>query len=589
MNLHLMRPVFMIVCLMSLVLGAVACSGGGSDGAAPAAPVVPTKQPVAGKMGNITSPATPAPAQVEPAKVAAVAASGPKTERVMLALQKPPAFSNDLAAFGSTSAFQLKPMYEYMIDTDPNTRNLIPGLAKSWQVEPSGSGLRFFLNKDVPFNGGQGGTMTADDVLWTWEDQTREDSIMSFRSLFRRAKLEVINDYELTLTWPTPDADSLDGIANQVGGMEVSSRADAETLGRKGLLDRPIAGTGPYEFVSRTQESNIVYRKADTPHWRVTPDFQEIEIRWISENSTRMAALLAGEVHITNIGFDQEQHAINAGMEVVSGKVNTMRTYMQMKGVYIKDSKDFTKGFKYPDNPLSEHKVRKALNKAINRDAINTAYFYDMATVMKMTHVAETHGAWNPRWGEQFDDQYGFDPAAARTLLKEAGYDYNNPLETNLFVYEVAQYTGGPDVALTIGAMWADIGVKVKFTEWDAAKRRAVGRKLEMNNMIGLGVLIAPPILALRLNHHTSPPRGGSVENLAVEPIFQTAREQLDLKKQNEYLSAAADIIYDEHLSIPLFWVPVHVMVNPEVVDDWIFPGTVSGTYTHMWNIIGVR
>ena len=174
-------------------------------------------------------------------------------------------------------------------------------------------------------------------------------------------------------------------------------------------------------------------------------------------------------------------------------------------------------------------------------------------------------------------------------MLKQAGYDYNNPLETNLFVYEVAQYTGGPDVALTIGAMWADIGVKVNFTEWDAAKRRAVGRKLEMNNMIGLGVLIAPPILALRLNHHTSPPRGGSVENLAVEPIFQKARESLDLKQQNEYLSAAADIIYDEHLSIPLFWVPVHVMVNPEVVDDWIFPGTVSGTYTHMWYIIGVR
>ena len=57
MNLLLMRPIFMIVCLMSLVLGAMACSGGDSDGAAPAAPVVPTKQPVAGKMGNITSPA----------------------------------------------------------------------------------------------------------------------------------------------------------------------------------------------------------------------------------------------------------------------------------------------------------------------------------------------------------------------------------------------------------------------------------------------------------------------------------------------------------------------------------------------------
>ena len=266
-GLFFMRPLFVAVCLMSLVLGAMACSGGDSDGASPAAPVVPTKQPVAGKMGNITSPATPAPAAAAPAKVDKAKASGPKTERVILALQKPPAFSNDLAAFGSTSAFQLKPMYEYMIDTDPNTRNLIPGLAKSWQVEPSGSALRFFLNKDVPFNGGQGGTMTADDVLWAWEDQTREDSIMSFRSLFRRAKLEVVNDYELTLTWPQPDADALDGIANQVGGMEVSSRADAKTLGREGLIKRPIAGTGPYEFVSREQESNIIYRKADTPHW----------------------------------------------------------------------------------------------------------------------------------------------------------------------------------------------------------------------------------------------------------------------------------------------------------------------------------
>lgn len=38
-----------------------------------------------------------------------------------------------------------------------------------------------------------------------------------------------------------------------------------------------------------------------------------------------------------------------------------------------------------------------------------------------------------------------------------------------------------------------------------------------------------------------------------------------------------------------LVWGPVHVVVNPEVVEDWIFLGTVSGTYIHMWNIIGVR
>jgi hypothetical protein len=58
---------------------------------------------------------------------------------------------------------------------------------------------------------------------------------------------------------------------------------------------------------------------------------------------------------------------------------------------------------------------------------------------------------------------------------------------------------------------------------------------------------------------------------------------------QNRWLQEATDVIYDEFLSIPLFWVPVHVVANPEVVDDWVFPGTVSGAYTHMWDIIGTR
>jgi hypothetical protein len=42
-------------------------------------------------------------------------------------------------------------------------------------------------------------------------------------------------------------------------------------------------------------------------------------------------------------------------------------------------------------------------------------------------------------------------------------------------------------------------------------------------------------------------------------------------------------------MAIPLYWVPVHAVVNPDVVEDWIFPGTVSGTWTHFWNIIGTR
>ncbi|MDE2900835.1 MAG: ABC transporter substrate-binding protein, partial [Chloroflexota bacterium] len=517
---------------------------------------------------------------------------GPKTTRVVLGLIPARALGNSHRHLGSTSAFQLKPMYEYLMDTHPETRALIPGLAKSWEVEPNGAGLRFFLEEGVPFHdvdGNEAGVMTADDVAWTREDIVAEESTNSIRGLMRGAEVEIVNDHEIVFRWPKPDADALDFIGNQVGGMEINSRADADTLDVGILKDRPINGTGPYTFVSREQEQNIIYKKLPSPHWRLDADFEEIEVRWIPEASTRLAALLAREVHITNVAFEQEPRVLSAGMKIITGKVNTMRTFFQMQGVYLNDPSDAGAGYKFPDTPLLSKDVRGALNRAIDRDALNDAFFFGLGQKMHAIHVAETHGAFNQRWKDEFDDRYGYNPAAARNMLRAAGYDSNNPAETNLFVLGVTQYSGGEDVIESVAQMWSDVGVKVNLLTWDNAQRSARSRALELNNHITLSVLIAPPILALRLGHHTSPPRGGGVEDFVVEEVFEKARRSLDLDVQNRFIQAATNRIYDEYMSIPLFWVPVHAVVDPEVVDDWIFPGTVSGTWTHFWNIRGTR
>jgi ABC-type transport system substrate-binding protein len=539
-------------------------------------------------------------------------------------------------------------MYEYLMDTHPETRQLIPGLAKSWEVEPNGAGLRFFLEEGVAFHdtdGNETGVMTADDVAWTREDIVAEDSTNSIRGLMRAAEVEIVNDHEIVFRWEKPDADALDFIGNQVGGMEINSRADADTLDVGVLKDRPINGTGPYTFVSRAQEQDVVYRKLPSPHWRLDADFEEVQVRWIPESSTRLAALLAREIHITNVPFEQEPTALNDGMKIVTGKVNTMRTYFGMQGAYLNDPSDPNSGYKFPDTPLLNKNVRGALNRAIDRDALNEAFFFSLGQKMHAIHVAETHGAYSERWKNEFEDRYGYNPTAARNMLREAGYDSNNPVETNLFVIGVTQYSGSEDVIESVAQMWSDVGVKVNLLTWDNAQRSArsraldlnnpvetnlfvigvtqysgsedviesvaqmwsdVGvkvnlltwdnaqrsarsRALDLNNHITLSVLIAPPILALRLNHHTSPPRGGGVEDWVVEEVFEKARRSLDLNVQNQWMQEATNRIYDEYMSIPLFWVPVHATVDPEVVEDWVFPGTVSGTWTHFWNIRGTR
>ncbi len=598
----LWRRVLLVFAALTAAALFVACGNGDDDGdgGTTAAPVaaVPTPAPVQFPDANLTSPATPAPSASDTTPSTSDAMTddaGPKTTRVVLGLIPPSALTNAPRFMGSTSAFQLKPMYEYLMDTHPETRQLIPGLAKSWEVEPDGAGLRFFLEEGIPFHdtdGNQAGVMVADDVAWTREDLIHEASTSSIRALMRNADLEIVSDHEIVFRWELPDADALDFIANQVGGMEISSRADIDSFpedDRDNRVSRPVNGTGPYTFVSREQDQNIVYQKLPEPHWRLDADFQEIEIRWITENSTRLAGLLSNELHITNIPFEQEPSAIDRGFRVITGRVNTMRTFFQMQGVYLNEPDNAAAGFKFPDTPLLNKDVRAALNRAIDRDALNEAFFFNLGQKMHAIHVAETHGAFNQRWKDEFDQKYGYDPAAARNHLRAAGYDSNNPLETNMFVLEMQQYSGGPDVIESVAQMWTDVGVKVNLLTVDRAQRLNRGRALDYDNHITLGVLIAPPILALRLGHHTSPPRGGGVEDFVVEEVFEKARRSLDLDVQNQFIQAATNRIYDEYHALPLFWVPLHVVVNPDVVEDWVFPGTVSGSFTHMWNIRGTR
>ena len=96
-------------------------------------------------------------------------------------------------------------------------------------------------------------------------------------------------------------------------------------------------------------------------------------------------------------------------------------------------------------------KVRKALDKAIDRDTLNQAFFGGRGEKMIMNHFHPIREAWNPSWDARYEDEYGFDPAAARTLLAEAGYGPNNPMEINIILVAINTYSGAEDTAEAIG------------------------------------------------------------------------------------------------------------------------------------------
>ena len=113
-------------------------------------------------------------------------------------------------------------------------------------------------------------------------------------------------------------------------------------------------GTGPFEFVERKVGSYVLYKRVEN-HWRKTPEYKELEFRWVPEGVTRLATLITGEVHISDVDRVLQKDAIAKGMKIFTSKLPAMQLQWQFGGMY----------FASPDkldskNPFVKPEVRQA-------------------------------------------------------------------------------------------------------------------------------------------------------------------------------------------------------------------------------------
>ena len=307
----------LIVLLIAAMLMAVAC--GGDDDDDDGGSTSGTTSTTTTTTTTDTSTTAAAAPTAEPAMTAEEPAAmmEPVVDRVVTAFEAPSTEGNETRHIGQTTVWQMKPMYEYLIDSDPITDEMIPGLATEWATEegPEGPQVRFHLREGVQFHD-DWGEFTAADVLHTMWNHQREGGLHGELVYFQDVTYETIaeNDYEVVFKLSRPDSNFFAQISRLQGGVEIISKAHHDAEGDPVVIgeDAPIAGTGSYQYLERAQGQNIVFER--TPdHWRFTPDFPELEIKFINEASTRLAALFNDEVHLTNLPEDNLQQAVADG------------------------------------------------------------------------------------------------------------------------------------------------------------------------------------------------------------------------------------------------------------------------------------
>jgi peptide/nickel transport system substrate-binding protein len=248
----------------------------------------------------------------------------------------------------------------------------------------------------------------------------------------------------------------------------------------------------------------------------------------------------------------------------------------------------------YRDNstPLLNIKVRQALNKAIDRDALQKAFF-SRGERMHINQMHQTWPGWDTSWERRFNDLYGFNLEGAKRLLAEAGYGPASPLKTNIAVRASVVIPNAPDVVEAIAGMWRKAGVEVELIQTDIPTQTTEVNAFRWTNHMVLDAsathqVSAWPNRTSDLQRH--PLRGGAAYfDADTNRVVAALERELDSAKQGPLMREAGELMFTRFGSVPLFFIPVEAVVNPQFVSDWVFPGPTFGTWSHLENIKAVR
>jgi peptide/nickel transport system substrate-binding protein len=312
-----------------------------------------------------------------------------------------------------------------------------PLLAKSWtRINPTT--LEFELRDDVTWHDGE--KFTAADVVSTLQWLIDPATVLRFKQNWAWIdRVEQLGPYRLRVTAKEPTPYDLTRFAYVTTILPQHQQASAQDKGR-----HPI-GTGPYRAVAVDQNKGIILERDDAFHHGNTAkpgsNIKRISIAPILEEGTRIAELLAGNLDLIAVSFQQA--------EGLASDPRFAMSIVQQGGsfIYVAFDAQGRSGAK----PVTDERVRRALAMAIDRPALVKLLAGDATLRLPEAMCYRTQAGC-----DYSQPLPAYDVEGAKNLLAEAGYPDG-------FDIEITAFIGPPgDIAEAVAGQWHKIGVRAK-------------------------------------------------------------------------------------------------------------------------------
>lgn len=470
---------------------------------------------------------------------------------------------------------------------DPDTGEITPWLAESWEVNDDLTSYTFHLRDDVTFSDGT--PFNAEAVKANFDQYVKGDEALGINPngavLFPNYLETTVDDeFTVTVTFSKPSASFLQASSFTANAGPGFLSLSTLALSAEERTDpTKIIGTGPFVYKEWTEQVRTVLVKRDGYNWsppaidhKGEAYLDEVVFNVIPEASVRTGSLQSGEIDATlDVGTTDEAPLEAAGFDIISRQVSGTAIFFNFNSQL------------FPTNDIA---VRKAIQLGWNRESVEKTVLtdnYDIATSVLADSVTG--------YADYSDSVLTYDPEEAERILDEAGWVTGDDgirekdgqkleikllgisnLVANKPAYESVQQdlaAIGIDLQLNVLPL-ADYAAAVASakTDWNviAANRSRndpAVLNLQYSPVIGNGAYIADDFEG----------RDDIIERLGRLELT------LDPEQRAEYAKDAQDLLLEEYALVNPIYNPSQVIAKAPYVHGIIFDAQARNHFVDAW------
>lgn len=463
-------------------------------------------------------------------------------------------------------------LMDRLVEFDAQKKEIVAGIADEWSVATDGLSAHFKLNDNISFHSTPWFTPTralnADDVIYTFERMLKEDHPwykssptgyphavnFNFNTLIK--SIEKVDEHNIIFHLNNADATFVPTLT--MGFASIYSKEYMDQLAASNqfeqLNQKPI-GTGPFVFKNFAKDSQIRF-ESNAKYFKQVPKFKDLVFIITPDSQVRLSKVMANECDIALSANPREISEVlkNPNLKKVSTAA-FMTSFLALNTEH---------------GELAKPKVRAAINHS-----------FDKVTYIKAVYdnnAIAANGVYPPNtWSYKDFGGYNFDAEKAKSLLKEADFDYKfKP------VIWISNSSSGlnPNPKLGAELLQADlknigIDASIRQVEWGTLISSAKAGEHDLLFMGWAGDNGDPDNFLRPLFSCDSVKSGINFARFCNEDLdgaLKLAKTSSDIATRTELYIKAQKIIHDEALWIPLAHPEAIAIIHKKVSNFYVNP-----------------